>query len=153
MPALRGAFGAPASGPFPTETYSSTSERALSDRGHTGTCIPESPDWLLAPTGPPRAFSPGCRRPVRPFGISSPNPLRLRSLVDALLLRSPDVPLTSGPDQESHAATEPELHRHPHPGDAPVRATRRRAKTDRRRDSGAPHDQCKPHRPTPGADQ
>ena len=79
--------------------------------------------------------------------------LRLRSLVDALLRRSPDVPLTSGPDQESHAATEPELHRHPHPGDAPVRATRRRAKTDRRRDSGAPHDQCKPHRPTPGADQ
>src|ERR1019366_489525 len=77
--------------------------------------------------------------------------LRLHRLVDALLLRSADVPGTSGRDQESHAATEPELHRHPDPRDVPVGATRRRSKAGRHRDSGAPS--CPSHpRPAPGTD-
>jgi hypothetical protein len=46
--------------------------------------------------------------------------LRLRSLVDSLLRRATDMPVTSGRDQESHAATESELPRHPDPGDVPV---------------------------------
>ncbi|MBZ5529463.1 MAG: Y4bD/Y4pK family protein [Acidobacteriia bacterium] len=78
--------------------------------------------------------------------------LRLRGLADALLHRSADLPLPSVRDQESHAATASELHRHPHPGDVPVGATRRRAKTDRHRSSGAPACPGDP-RPTPGADQ
>ncbi len=41
--------------------------------------------------------------------------LRLRRLVDALLRRAADVPVTSGAAQESHAATESQLHRHPLP--------------------------------------
>jgi hypothetical protein len=36
--------------------------------------------------------------------------LRLRGLADALLRRTADVPVTSGADQESHGATESELH-------------------------------------------
>jgi hypothetical protein len=55
--------------------------------------------------------------------------LRLRSLVDALLRRSADVSITSGRDQESHAATASELHRHPRSGDVPVGTVRRPAKT------------------------
>jgi hypothetical protein len=57
--------------------------------------------------------------------------LSLCGLVDALLRRVTDPPVTSEPAQESHAATESQLPRHPHPGDVPVGATRRRAKTDR----------------------
>jgi hypothetical protein len=63
--------------------------------------------------------------------------LRARNLVDALLRRTADMPVTSGADQESHATTESQLQRHPDPGDVPVGAIRRRAKTDRHRDSGA----------------
>src|ERR1035437_5514189 len=77
---------------------------------------------------------------------------RLRSLVDAFLRRSADVPVTSGADQESHGATESELYRHPHSGDVPVGAVRRRAKTDCHPNSGA--SSCPSHpRPAPGADQ
>ena len=79
--------------------------------------------------------------------------LRLRGFVDALLRRTADARVTSAADQESHASTEPELHRHPHPGDVPVGAVRRRAKTNRHRDSGASPDQSNPSRQTPGADQ
>ena len=44
--------------------------------------------------------------------------LRLQSLADALLRRtvaSTDLPAPSAANQESHAATESKLHRHPHP--------------------------------------
>ena len=78
--------------------------------------------------------------------------LRLRRLVDALLRRATDVPVTSGAAQESHAATELELHRHPHPGDVPVGTVRRPAKTDRHREPGAPPCQSHPGQ-KPGADQ
>ncbi|MBZ5612260.1 MAG: Y4bD/Y4pK family protein [Acidobacteriia bacterium] len=78
--------------------------------------------------------------------------LRLRNLVDALLRRSAEPPVISGTDQESHAATESQLQRHPDSGDAPVGAVRRRAKTNRHRDSGAPS--CpSDSRSTPGANQ
>src|SRR5262245_55799802 len=62
----------------------------------------------------------------------------LRDLVDALLRRVPDVPVTSGASQENHVATDSELHRNPYSGDVPVGAVRRRAKANRHRDSGAP---------------
>src|SRR5450759_5244753 len=78
--------------------------------------------------------------------------LRLRGLVDALLRRSADLPVRSGASQEGHAATESELQRDPDSGDAPVGAVRRRAKTRRNRNSGAPP--CQSDRgQTPGADQ
>jgi hypothetical protein len=79
--------------------------------------------------------------------------LRLRGLVDGLLRRTAAAPVTSGAGQENHAATVSELPRHPHPGDASVGTTRRPAKTNRHRDSRAPHDQCDPNRQEPGARQ
>jgi hypothetical protein len=78
--------------------------------------------------------------------------LRLRRLVDALLRRATDVPLTSGAAQESHAATESKLQRHPDFGDVPVGTVRRRAKADRHREPGAPPCQSHPGQ-EPGADQ
>src|SRR5690348_6508155 len=77
---------------------------------------------------------------------------RLGCLVDALLRRANDLSVTSGAAQEGHAATESELHRDPHPGDAPVGAVRRRAKTDRHRELGAPPRQSRPGQ-EPGEDQ
>ena len=47
--------------------------------------------------------------PPNPLAGSQEDLLRLRGLVDALLRRTADLPLTSGPEQESHAATESEL--------------------------------------------
>ncbi|MBZ5726311.1 MAG: Y4bD/Y4pK family protein [Acidobacteriia bacterium] len=78
--------------------------------------------------------------------------LRLRGLVDALLRRSPDLPVRSQASQEGHATTQSELQRHPDSGDAPVGAVRRRPKARRHRDAGAPP--CQSDRgPAPGADQ
>jgi hypothetical protein len=55
---------------------------------------------------------------------------RLRTLADTLLLRCPaGATVTSGRGQESHAATESELHRHSDSGDVSVGTVRRRAKT------------------------
>src|SRR3954454_4521886 len=78
--------------------------------------------------------------------------LRLRNLVDALLRRSAELPVRSGAGQESHAAAKSELQREPDSGDAPVGAVRRRTKTDRHRDSGAPPCPGDPQ-PAPGTDQ
>src|SRR5262249_10299930 len=78
--------------------------------------------------------------------------LCLHSLVDFLLRRAADAPITSGAAQESHAATASELHRHPLSGNAPVGATRRRRQADRHRDSSAascPNNAT----PAPGADR
>ena len=76
--------------------------------------------------------------------------LRLRGLVDALQRRGVDVSVTSARDQEGHAATTSELHRHPHSGDVPMGATRPPAKTNRRRNSGAPPFQGDADRKAPG---
>ena len=71
--------------------------------------------------------------------IGSPDDLlRLRGLVDALLRRANNLPVISLASQESHAATESELHRHPHSGDVSLGKTRQRTKADRHRDSDAP---------------
>src|SRR5438477_4176673 len=59
--------------------------------------------------------------------------LRLRQLTDALLRRSTGLPVRSEASQEGHAATESEIQRHPHSGDAPVGTVRRRAETRRPR--------------------
>ena len=85
--------------------------------------------------------------------VGSPDDLLcLRGGVDALLRRAADLPVTSGAGQESHAATDSELHRHPDSGDVPLGATRRPSKADCHRDSGAPPSQS--HRgQTTGADQ
>ena len=79
--------------------------------------------------------------------------LGLRGLVDALLRRAVGLPVVSGAGQESHAAIEPELHRHSRPGDVPVGTVRRPAKTDRHRDSGATSCASDPRQQAPGADQ
>ena len=77
--------------------------------------------------------------PQTPQLVGSPDDLlRLRGLVDALLRRAANLPVLSGAGQESHAATESELHRHPDSGDVPVGTAQRRAKADRHRDSDAP---------------
>ena len=55
----RAASPAPAGPPSSTETDSGTSGRALSDRDHTETCIPESPGSPLLPSDPPPASFPG----------------------------------------------------------------------------------------------
>jgi len=61
--------------------------------------------------------------------IGSPDDLlRLRGLVDALLRRANNLPVISLASQESHAATESELHRHPHSGDVSLGKTRQRTK-------------------------
>ena len=78
--------------------------------------------------------------------------LRLRGLVDALLRRSPDLPVRSQASQEDHATTQSELQRHPDSGDVPVGATRQRVKADRHRDSDAPPRKSDTRR-APGADQ
>ncbi|MBA3915359.1 MAG: hypothetical protein H0X25_16195, partial [Acidobacteriales bacterium] len=77
--------------------------------------------------------------------------LRIRSLTDALLNR-PAQRAAQPVLEESHAATQSELHRDPHPGDVPVGTVRRRAKTDRHRDSGAPAGQSHQNQ-KPGAAQ
>src|SRR5271165_3348786 len=64
--------------------------------------------------------------------------LRLRGLVDALQRRGVAAPVRSGPCEESYAATEAELHQPSDSGELPVGAVRRRAKTNRGRDCGAP---------------
>ena len=65
----------------------------------------------------------GDRKPVSTGDLigSLQHLLQLRSLTDALLQRSTAfVRAQSGPEQESHAATESELHRHPCPAGVPV---------------------------------
>src|SRR6266571_1600544 len=102
-------------------------------------------DWTdsKTPTSLPQAS---------PLACSLDDLLRLRGLTDALLRRSADLPVRSEASQQGHAATESELQRHPDSGDAPVGAVRRRAKTDRHRDSGAPS--CPSESPSaPGANQ
>jgi len=98
-------------------------------------------------------FKPAFCAPQAPVLVGSRDDLlRLRGLVDALLRRSAELPVISGAVQESHAATDSELQRHPDSGDAPVGAVRRRAKANRHRDSGAPS--CPiDSRSAPGADQ
>jgi hypothetical protein len=65
--------------------------------------IPAAWTDFNAPSAPPQGSQ---------LVVSLDDLLRLRGLVDALLRRS-DVPVTSGAAQESHAATESELQRHP----------------------------------------
>ena len=91
--------------------------------------------------------------PQTPQLVGSPHDLlRLRGLVDMLLRRAANLPVISGAGQESHATTESDIHRHPDSGDVPVGTTRRRAKADRHRDSGAPSRQSDSRR-APGAGQ
>ncbi|HXS94654.1 MAG TPA: hypothetical protein VN736_08610 [Candidatus Limnocylindrales bacterium] len=84
-------------------------------------------------------FKPASCAPQAPVLVGSRDDLlRLRGLVDAVLRRSAEPPVISGAVQESHAATDSELQRHPDSGDAPVGTVRQRAKANRHRDSGAP---------------
>jgi hypothetical protein len=63
--------------------------------------------------------------------------LQLRFLADALLQRVATSAAQSVSQQESHAATESELPRHPDSGDVLVGGTGRRAQATRNRNSGA----------------
>src|ERR1019366_2935217 len=58
-PSSHAASPVPVGPPSSTETDSGTSGRALSDRDHTETCIPESSGSLLLPSSPPPASFPG----------------------------------------------------------------------------------------------
>ena len=62
--------------------------------------------------------TPGGTPQASPLVGSLDDLLRLRGLTDALLLRYDDLPVRSGASQEDHAATQPELPRHSHSGDA-----------------------------------
>lgn len=67
--------------------------------------------------------------------------LQLRSLADALLQRGAAPAPPSVPEQESHAATESELPRHPHPANTPVGEPQSRAPAALHRDAGASNGQ------------
>jgi hypothetical protein len=79
--------------------------------------------------------------------------LQLRFLTDALLQRAATSATQSVLQQESHAATESELHRYPGSGDVLVGSTERRAQADRNRNPRTLNDQRSPKRQSIGGGQ
>jgi hypothetical protein len=79
--------------------------------------------------------------------------LQLRFLADALLQRAATSATQFVPQQESHVATESELHRYPDSGDVLVGGSGRRAQATRNRHSGAFDGQRSSNRQSTGGDQ
>jgi len=79
--------------------------------------------------------------------------LQLRFLADALLQRVETSATQSVSQQESHVATESELHRYPGSGDVSVGRTQQRAKATRYRKPGTPDDQRSSKRQSIGGSQ
>jgi hypothetical protein len=79
--------------------------------------------------------------------------LQLRFLADALLQRAATSATQFVPQQESHVATESELHRYPDSGDVLVGGSGRRAQADRNRNPRTINDQRSPKRQSIGGGQ
>jgi len=122
--------------PDPSKTKLAYTHRAVLRCAHKLAVFPSGLARCRRASRPPRL---GCED--LPLAGSREDLLGMRSFMDALLCRAGSAGLPAKPvtDQESHAATHSELHRHSYPRDAWVGTVRRPAKTNRHPSPRSPH--------------